>query len=81
MEHYLIPIIQKKPSSIIIYVRTNDFNNFLSRTVPDKLKILVKDSLPTCKVFTSIPTLRIDDGKTQTTVSHSTYKTYFATKN
>ena len=53
MEHYLIPIIQKKPSNIILHVGTNDAKNLPSRTVLDnllKLKALVKD-LPTCKVL------------------------------
>ena len=64
MEHYLIPIIQKKPRNIILHVGTNDAKNLPSRTVLDnllKLKALVKDSLPTCKVFISTPTLRTDD--------------------
>ena len=72
MEHYLIPIIQKKPSNIILHVGTNDAKNLPSRTVLDnllKLKALVKDSLSTCKVFISTPTLRTDDGKAQITVS------------
>ena len=71
MEHYLIPIIQKKPSNIILHVGTNDAKNLPSRTVLDnllKLKALVKDSLPTCKVFISTPTLRTDDGKAQIAV-------------
>ena len=65
MEHYLIPIIQKKPSNIILHVGTNDAKNLSSLTVLDnllKLKALVRDSLPTCRVFTSTPTLRTDDG-------------------
>ena len=75
MEHYLIPIIQKKPSNIIFHVGTNDATNLPSRTVLDnllKLKALVKDSLATCKVFISTPTLRSDDGKAQITVSQLT---------
>ena len=54
MEHYLIPIIQKKPSNIILHIGTNDAKNLPSQTVLDnllKLKALVKDSLPTCRVF------------------------------
>ena len=49
MEHYLIPIIQKKSSNIILQVGTNDAKNLPSRTVLDnllKLKALVK-ALPT----------------------------------
>ena len=30
MEHYLIPIIQKKPSNIILHVGTNDAKNLRS---------------------------------------------------
>ena len=76
MEHYLIPIIQKKPSKIILQVGTNDAKKVPSRTVIDnllKLKALVKDSLPTCIVFISTPpTLRTGDGKAQITVSQLT---------
>ena len=75
MEHYLIPIIQKKPSNIILHVRTNDAKNLPLRTALDnllKLKALVKDSLPTCKVFISTPALRTDDGEAQITVSQLT---------
>ena len=75
MEHYLILIIQKKPSNIILHVGTNDAKNLPSRTVLDnllKLKALVRDSLPTCRVFISTPTLRTDDGKAQITVRQLT---------
>ena len=74
MEH-LIPLIQKKPSNIILHVVTNDAKNLPSRTVLDnllKLKALVRDSLPTCRVFISTPTLRTDDGKAQITVRQLT---------
>ena len=57
MEHYLIPIIQKKPSNIILHVGTNGAKNVPSRTVLEyllTLKALVKDSLPTCKVFNQL---------------------------
>ena len=75
MEHYLIPIIQKKPSNSILHVGTNDAKNLPFRTVLDnllKLKALMKDSLPTCRVFISTPTLLADDGKTQITVRQLT---------
>ena len=75
MEHYLIPIIQKEPSNIILHVGTNDAKNLPSRTVQDnllKLKALVRDSLPTCRVFISTPTLRTDDGKAQITARQLT---------
>ena len=72
-------MIQKKPSNIILNVRTNHAKNLPSRTVLVnllKLKALVKDSLPTCKVFISTPTLRTDGGKTQLTVSQLIKKSY-----
>ena len=74
-EHYLIPIIQKKPSNIILHFWADDAKNLPLRTVLDnllKLKALVKDSLPKCRVFISTLTLRIDDGKAQLTVSQLT---------
>ena len=37
MDHYLIPIIQKKPSNIILHVETNDATNIPFRTVLDNL--------------------------------------------
>ena len=75
MEHYLIPIIQKKPSNITLHVGTNDAKNLPSRTVLDnllKLKALLRDSSSTCRVFISTPTLRTDDGKAQVTVRQLT---------
>ena len=65
VEHYLIPTIQKKPSDIILHSRTNDAKNLL-------LKQSSHDSFSTCGVFISTPTLRIDDGKAQITVSQLT---------
>ena len=50
MEHYLIPMIQKKLSNIILHVGKNDAMNLQSRTVLNnllKLKALVKYFLPT----------------------------------
>ena len=66
---------KKKPSNIILHVGTNDAKNLPSRTVLDnllKMKVLAKDSLPTCEVFISTPTLRTDDGKAQIMVSQLT---------
>ena len=75
MEHYLIRIIQKKPSNIILHLGTNDAENLPSKAVLDnllKLKPLLKDSLPTCRAFLSTPTLRTLDGKLQITVTQLT---------
>ena len=54
MEHYLIPIIRKKSSHITLHVETNDPKNLpLGKTIGNmlKLKVLMKDSLPTCREF------------------------------
>ena len=57
MEHYLIP--KNLPSQTVLH-------NLL------KLKALVKDSLPTCRMFISTPTLHTDDSKAQITVRQLT---------
>ena len=72
MEHYLNPVIQKKPSNIVLHVGTNDAKNLPLQTTLDnllKLKALVKVSSLTCRVFISTLTLRTDDSKAQITVS------------
>ena len=68
MEHYLTPIIRKKPNNIILQAGQMMEKILPSRTVLEnllKLKILVKGRSPTCRVFISTPTLRTDDGKAQ----------------
>ena len=75
MEHYLIPIIQKNPSNIILHVGTNDAKNAFPNSPRQSFEVegfFVRDSLPTCRVFISTPTLRTDDGKAQITVRQLT---------
>ena len=58
-----------------IQAKNWDAKNLPSRTVLDKLlklKALVEDSLPTCRVFKSTPTLRTDDSKAQIKVRQLT---------
>ena len=87
MKHYLTLLTYssnpQNPCNIILHLGKNDAKNLPSRTVLDnhlKLKALVKDSLPTCKVFVSTPTLRTDDGKAKVTVRQLT-KLKMDTKN
>ena len=71
MEHYVIPVIHEEPSNIILQVETNDIKNLPSRTILNnhlKLKVLVKDSVPTGRVLISTVKLRLDDGKAQMTI-------------
>ena len=73
LSHHIIPIIQKKPTNMIIHTGTNDAPSSMSREIQDnflKLKALVNEKLPQCKVWLSTPTLRTDNGKAILTVSH-----------
>ena len=57
---------------LIIHTGTNDAPSSTSREIQDnllKLKALVNEKLPQCKVWLSTPTLRTDNGKATLTVS------------
>ena len=57
---------------MIIHTGTNEAPSSTSREIQDKLlklKALVNEKLPQCKVWLSIPTLRTDNGKATLTVS------------
>ena len=72
LSHHIIPIIQKKPTNMIKHIETNDASSSTSRQIQDnllKLKSLVNEKLPQCKVCLSTPTLRSDNGKVTFTVS------------
>ena len=72
LSHHIIPIIRKKPTNMIIHTGTNDAPSSTFREIQDnllKLKALVKEKLPQCKVWLSTPTLRTDNGKATLTVS------------
>ena len=72
LSDHIIPIIRKKPTNMIIHTRTNDAPSSTSREIQDnllKLKALVNEKLPQCKVWLSTPTLRTDNGKATLTVS------------
>ena len=56
MHHYLQPLLQKCPDTIILYVRTNNCVNESSRGVLDKmlnLKTFIQNSLRQCKAIIS----------------------------
>ena len=57
---------------MIIHTGTNDTPSSTSREIQDnllKLKTLVNEKLPQCKVWLSTPNLRTDHGKATLTVS------------
>ena len=56
MHHYLRPLLQKCPDTVILHVGTNNCVNESSRIVLDKilnLKTFIQNSLPQCKVIIS----------------------------
>ena len=72
LSYHVIPIIQKKPTIMIIHIRTNDTPSSRSRDIQDnlfKLKSLVNEKLLQCKVWLSTSTLTTDHGKAALTVS------------
>ena len=72
MRHNIIPILKRKPSTIILHVGTNDTNNCISREIMDKLLSLKKyitDRNKDCKVIVSEIITRLDDGVTTLKVS------------
>ena len=72
LSHHIIPIIRKKPPNMIKHIGTNGAPSSTSREIQDsllKLKALVNEKLPQCKVSLSTPTLKTDNGKSTLTVS------------
>ena len=70
-----IPLLQKKPSHIIVHAGTNDAYHTTSREILNKLlnfKSLIQEKLSDWKVFISTPTLRSDNGKATLTVNQLT---------
>ena len=58
LSHHIISIIQKKPTNMIIHAGTSDTPSSTSREIQDnlsKLKALVNEKLPPCKVWLSTP--------------------------
>ena len=72
LSHHVIPIIRKKPTNLIMHIGTNDPPYPTSTEYQDnllKLKSLVNEKLPQCKVWLPTPTLRADHGKATLRVS------------
>ena len=75
LHHHIIPLLQKKPSHIIVHGGTNDGYYSTSKEILNKLlsfKSLIQEKLPDCKVFISTPTMRSDNGKTTVKVNQLT---------
>ena len=75
LNHHIIPLLQKKPSHIIVHAGTNDAYHSTSREILNNLlssKLLTQEKLPDCKVIISRPTLRSDNGKATLMVNQLT---------
>ena len=75
LNHDIIPLLQKKPSHIIVHAGTNGAYHSTSREILNKLlnfKPLIQENLPDCKVFISTPTLRSDNEKATLAVNQLT---------
>ena len=71
--HQAIPLLEKKPSYIVIMAGTNDtITNTLEVILVEllQLKSFIEYALPGCKVAISCPTDRFDDPKACLTVLH-----------
>ena len=66
MIHHFIPLLQKKPSHIIVHARANDAYHSTSREILNKLldfKSLIQEKLPDFSIYFDTPTLRSDKTK------------------
>ena len=67
----LIPLLRKKPATLVLHVGTNNSSNETSFQIYDKLLNLVhsiKENNPNCHVVLSSPIDRLDDGKAALTI-------------
>ena len=73
LKHHLVPLLKKKPEHIILHIGTNDAVSKTSRQILDELlqlKQYIINTLPTCRVIVSRPTIRTDNGKAALTLSN-----------
>ena len=75
LNHHIIPLLQKKPSHIMVHAETNDAYHSMSREILRKFlnfKSLIQKKLPDCKVYILTPTLPSNNGKATLTVNQLT---------
>lgn len=71
MYSYIVPLIQKRPSSIILHVGTNDAREKSADVLLDELlelKLFISKQLPDTKIIISQPTIRNDNFKAKETI-------------
>ena len=61
---YLTPLLTKEPTTIILHAGSNNSTSKDAPAIVDKLLLLkqhIRTILPSCKVYLSSPTLRLDN--------------------
>ena len=70
MYSYITPLLNKNPTYVFLHIGCNDATNMTSSQIHDAILCLkrhIEDVLPSCKVFLSVPVLRLDNGKARIT--------------
>ena len=77
LRDHLVPLLRKKPQTIVMHIGTNNCSDESSEIVMGKLSSLVdfvKNTVDGCKVLISTPTHRFDDAKATVTCQNLTKK-------
>ena len=64
MYDYLLPLLKKKPTYMILHIGSNDSHRKTADEIATEiknLKLFIEDMLPTVKIFLSCPVLRTDN--------------------
>ena len=71
MYDYLLPLLKKKPSNIIIHIGSNDAPNKSANEIANEircLKYFIDQMVPGVKIFVSCPVTRLDNKKANSTL-------------
>ena len=66
MYHYLMPLLKKNPTNIILHIGSNDAPRKTADEIENEIMILkqfIVNNLPNVKVFVSCPTVRFDNAR------------------
>ena len=77
MFDFITPLLKKAPRYIILHIGTNDAIEKSSTDILNgilKLKLFIKNKLPSVEVHLSCPVLRLDNSKARLTMHHLTIK-------
>ena len=71
MHDYLLPLLKKKPTNIIIHIGSNDAANKNADQISEEitnLKEFIENILPDVHIYISCPVLRLDNAKANSTL-------------